>query len=138
MCEIIKTRLIHLAMFRLASTSCVSVGLNYNLNLMAHNWQIWKSRFLTCHCQNSYGKSSLSIKLQFCFKKNMVFVNMWDLGQFSENLILFITARWKFESKNPLAHVWLVSLWLSVTFHFYLIDFQLNTDFPSEFCVFLP
>ena len=24
------------------------------------------------------------------------------------------------------------------TFRFYLIDFQLNTDFPSQFCVFLP
>ena len=24
------------------------------------------------------------------------------------------------------------------TFRFNLIDFQLNTDFPSQFCVFLP
>ena len=24
------------------------------------------------------------------------------------------------------------------TFRFYLIDFQLNTDFPSQFCIFLP
>ena len=25
-----------------------------------------------------------------------------------------------------------------ITFRFYLIDFQLNTDFPPQFCVFYP
>ena len=56
--------------------------------------------------------------------------------------ILSITAWLKFVSKNPFAHYVTrrpCNDYLPHTiFRFYLIDFHLNTDFPSQFCVFLP
>ena len=65
---------------------------------------------------------------------------MWNLGQFRENFyILSITAWLKFESKNSFAICDTNNgdYLQHTTFRFYLIDFQLNTDLPSKFCVFI-
>ena len=66
--------------------------------------------------------------------KITIFMNMWNLGQFRKNLIVSITL--EFESKNPSAHMWHTydcEYLPHTTFHFYLIDFQMNTDYPSGF-----
>ena len=55
--------------------------------LTAHNWQKWKSRFLTCLCCKIYRVEAVSLKNSNYTLKIMIFVNMWNLGQFCENLI---------------------------------------------------
>ena len=60
---------------------------------------------------------------------------MWNLGAVLWKIaILLITAELNFESKNPFAHMWHIC-WLSTTFPFYSIHFQLNTDFCFKFYV---
>ena len=54
--------------------------------------------------------------------------------------ILSITAWVKFESRNPFAHTYMdthnYDYLPQTTFRFYLIDFQVNTDFPFHFFLF--
>ena len=52
--------------------------------LTAHNWQKWKSTFLTCPCHKIGRVEALGLKYTF---KITIFVKMWNLGQFWENLI---------------------------------------------------
>ena len=61
---------------------------------------------------------------------------MWNLGLFLKIDILSINANLKFKSNN-LLHIGDACDYLPhTTFHFYPIDFQINTDFPSQFCIF--
>ena len=55
--------------------------------LTAHNWQKWKSIFLTCHCHKIYGVEAVGLKKSNYTFKNTMFVIMWNLGQFREKLI---------------------------------------------------
>ena len=54
--------------------------------LMAQNWQKLKSTFLTCPCHKIYRVEAVNLKSSnYTFKKIMIFVKMWNLGQFCEN-----------------------------------------------------
>ena len=55
--------------------------------LMAHNWQKWKRVFLTCPCHEIYRVETVGLKSSNYTWKNMIFTNMWNLGQFREELI---------------------------------------------------
>ena len=44
--------------------------------LMAHNWQKWKSRFLTCPCLESYREEVVGLKNTNYNWKITIFVNM--------------------------------------------------------------
>ena len=54
--------------------------------LMAHNWQRWKSRFLTCPCYKIYTVEAVGLKRSKYTLKITIFVIRWNLGQFRENL----------------------------------------------------
>ena len=57
--------------------------------LAAHNWQKWKSTFLTCPCHKIYRVEAVGLSIANYTLKIMIFVEMWNLGQFEkfENLI---------------------------------------------------
>ena len=58
-----------------------------NVALMAHKWQKCKRVFLTCPCHKIYRDEAVGLKsCKYTFKIT-IYVNMWDLGQFGENLI---------------------------------------------------
>ena len=60
----------------------------YKIKLTAHNWQNWKSRFLTCPCHNIYKeKEAIGLKSSNYTLEIMIFVNIWNFGQFRGNLI---------------------------------------------------
>ena len=55
--------------------------------LTAHNWQKWKRVFLTCPCHEIYREEAVGVKCSNYTWKITIYVNMWNLGQFRENLI---------------------------------------------------
>ena len=59
----------------------------YESSLTAHNWQKWKRVFLTCLCHEIYRDEAVGLKSYNYTLKITIFVNMWNLGQFLENLI---------------------------------------------------
>ena len=107
-------------------------------NLTAHNWQKWKSRFLTCPCYKMYKIEAVGLKSSNYTLKNTIFVNMWNLGLFRKKLIFCkYMLNWR-SNLNILLHIcdtYYYNYLQHNTFRFYLIDFQLNIDFPSQFCV---
>ena len=52
--------------------------------LTAHIWQKWKSVFLTCPHNEIYTEAVGLKKNRIILKKIMIFLNMWNLGQFHE------------------------------------------------------
>ena len=79
------------------------------------------------------GMKQLALKSYKYTKKIMIYVNMWNLGQFHDNLILCQYLL------NFLLHVcdtYNCDYLQYSTFRFNLINFQLNTDFPSQFYAF--
>ena len=61
--------------------------------LTGGNWQKWKRVFLTCHCHKIYKDEAVGLKSCKNTWKITIFVKMWNLGQYRENLIfLSITA----------------------------------------------
>ena len=56
--------------------------------LTAHNWQKWKRVFLTCPCHKIYRDEAVGLKSCKYTWKITIFVKMWNLGQYRENLIL--------------------------------------------------
>ena len=56
-------------------------------HLTAHNWQKWKRVFLTCPCHEIYRVQAVGLKSSNYAWKNMIFANMWNLGQFREKFI---------------------------------------------------
>ena len=82
------------------------------------------------HTHTTYRMSDhiVSYWTQFRRDKNMILVSTWNLGQFRWNLYLKIILH-VCDSYNYdyLPHI---------TFHFYSVDFQLNTDFFSQSCIF--
>ena len=53
----------------------------------AHNWQKWKSTFLTSSCHKIYREEAVGLKISNYTEKIMISVNMWNLGQFPEKFI---------------------------------------------------
>ena len=55
--------------------------------LTAHNWQKWKSVFLTCPCLKIDRGEAVVLKSYKHTWKITIFVKVWNLGQYRENLI---------------------------------------------------
>ena len=109
------------------------------MSLTAHNWQKWKRVFLTCPCHKIYRGEAVGLKSCKYTWKITIFVKMWNLGQYRENLICCQQLLdWSSNSKILLhmCDTYNYDYLKHSTFRFNLIDFQLNTDFPSQFCVF--
>ena len=74
--------------------------------LTAHNWKKWRV-FLTCPCHEIYRDEAVGLKSCKYIWKNRIYVNMWNLGQFRENLIF---CQWLHNSslnlKYSFEHVW--------------------------------
>ena len=100
--------------------------------LMAHNWQKWKRVFLTCLCHKIYRDEAVGLKICKYSWKNLIFVKMWNLGQYHENLIFCQLFNWSSNLKILLhmCDTYNCDYLKHSTFRFNLIDFQLNTDFP--------
>ena len=54
--------------------------------LTAHTWQKWKRVFLTCPCPKIYRVEAVGLKSCKYSWKITIFVKMWNLGQYRENL----------------------------------------------------
>ena len=98
---------------------------------MANNWQKWKSTFLTCHCRQIYRIEAVGLLICNYAYKITTFVNIWNLGQFRENLILCFVSNCltKVRTYTNVTHIILI-IWR--TFRVDLIDFHLKLDFPSQ------
>ena len=58
------------------------------MGLTAHNWQNWKNRFPLCPSTKIDREEAVGLKRSnYTFKKMAIFMNMWNLEQFRENLI---------------------------------------------------
>ena len=55
--------------------------------LTGGNWQKWKRVFLTCPCHKIYRDEAVGLKSCKNTWKFTIFVKMWNLGQYRENLI---------------------------------------------------
>ena len=55
--------------------------------LTGGNWQKWKRVFLTCPCHEIYRDEAVGLKSYKNTWKITIFVKMWNLGQYRENLI---------------------------------------------------
>ena len=55
--------------------------------LTGGNWQKWKRVFLTCPCHKIYRDEAVGLKSVKNTWKITIFVKMWNLGQYRENLI---------------------------------------------------
>ena len=103
-------------------------------NLTAHNWQQWKRVFLTCPCHKIYRDEAVGLKGCKYTWKITIFVKMWNLGQYRENSIFCQKLlNWSSNSKILLrtCDTYNCNYLKHSTFRFNLIDFRLNTDFPS-------
>ena len=112
--------------------------------LTAHNWQKWKSTFLTCPCHEicrveAVGLNNSNYTWKITISEYVKFGAIsWKCD------ILSITARSKLKSKSPFAHVCDTHDcgYLPHTILLFplnkkcFINFQLNTDFPSIFAFF--
>ena len=98
--------------------------------LTVHNLQKWKRVFLTCHCHKIYRDEAVGLKSYKYTWKITIFVKMWNLGQYLEN--------WSSNLKILLhmCDTYNCDYLKHSTFRFKWIDFQLNTVFPFQFCVF--
>ena len=56
-------------------------------HLTGGNWQKWKRVFLTCPCHEIYRNEAVGLKSCKNTWKITIFVKMWNLGQYLENLI---------------------------------------------------
>ena len=54
---------------------------------LTHNWQKWKRVFLKFPCHKIYMDEAVGLKSCKYTWKIMIFVKMWNLGQYHENLI---------------------------------------------------
>ena len=59
----------------------------YDTLLTGGNWQKWKRVFLTCPCHEIYRDEAVGLKSCKSTWKITIFVKMWNLGQYRENLI---------------------------------------------------
>ena len=116
-----------------------SVAIPRVSKLTGGNWQKWKRVFLTCPCHKIYRDEAVGLKSCKYTWKITIFVKMWNLGQYLEILIFCqYLLNWSSNLKILLhmCDTYNCDYLKHSTFRFNLIDFQLNTDFPSQFCVF--
>ena len=109
------------------------------LDLTGGNWQKWKRVFLTCPFHKIYRDEAVGLKSCKYTWKITKFVKMGNLGQYRENLIFCkLLLNWSSNIKILLhmCDTYNCDYLKHSTLRFNLIDFQLNTDFPSPFCVF--
>ena len=98
-----------------------------------------KSTFLTCPYHEIYREEEVCLKSSSYTLRIMIFVKMWNLGQFLENLIFCQKLLNSSSNLKILLHIcdtYKCDYLQQTTFRFYLIDFQLNIYFTSQFCVF--
>ena len=110
------------------------------LPLTAHNWQKWNSIFLICPRHEIYKVERWSKQFQLYFK-NYTFLWKCEIwGDFVKNWYFVNNCLIKVNSnlKIPLhiCDTYNCDYLPHTIFYFYLIDWQLNADFPSQFCVF--
>ena len=105
-----------------------------SIALTAHNWQKWKRVFLTYPCRKICRDEAVGLKSCKYTWKITIFVKMWNLGQYRENLIFCqYLLNWSSNLKILLhmCDTYNCDYLKHSTFRFNLIDFQLNKDFPS-------
>ena len=73
--------------FQISTFHDTNLQPSVSINLMAHNWQKWKRALLTCHCHKIYRVEAAGLKSSNYTLKITTLVNMWNLGQFRENMI---------------------------------------------------
>ena len=61
--------------------------MNQEAGLTGGNWQKWKRVFLTCPCHEIYRDEAVGLKSCKNTWKITIFVKIWNLGQYRENLI---------------------------------------------------
>ena len=107
--------------------------------LTAHNWQKRKSTFLTCPCYEIHRAEAVGLKSSNYTYTITIFEKMWNFGQFCENLIFCqYNCLIKVRIKKILLYIcdtYNCNYLLPTTFLFNFIDFQVNTDFSSQFYV---
>ena len=111
----------------------------HNCILTTHNWQKWKRVFLTCPCHDIYRYETVGLKSCKYTWKITIYVKVRNLGQFRENLIFCQKLlNWSSNLKIILHmyDTYYCDYLQHSTFRFNSINFQLNTDFPFQFCGF--
>ena len=107
--------------------------------LTTHKWK-WKSTFITYSCHKIYrGKKTICLKSSnYIFKTTISwkcelwgnFLKIWYFG--NNSLIKISNLKILFYISDSYNWGYLQH----TIFRFYSIDFKLNADFPSQFCVF--
>ena len=67
--------------------SAINTQIQKHATLTGGNWQKWKRVFLTCPCHKIYRDEAVGLKSCKYTWKITIFVKMWNLGQYRENLI---------------------------------------------------
>ena len=65
----------------------IKVPICLSVCLTGGNWQKWKRVFLTCPCHKIYRDEAVGLKSCKNTWKITIFMKMWNLGQYRENLI---------------------------------------------------
>ena len=73
--------------FKVNVLGVLYIGSSSSVKLTGGNWQKWKRVFLTCHCHKIYRDEAVGLKSCKNTWKITIFVKMWNLGQYRENLI---------------------------------------------------
>ena len=107
----------------------INKGLTTGKNEKEYSWHVPAIKFI--------GMEAVGLKSCKYTLKITIFVKMWNLGQYRENLIFCQQLlNWNSNLKNLLhtCDKYNCDYLKHSTFRFNLFDFQLNTDFPSQFC----
>ena len=114
-------------------------ALHQSTGLTAHNWQKWKRVFLTCPCHKIFRDEAVGLKVANILEKLgylwkcEIWANIVKIWYFVNNCLMEAQI-FKFFC-TCVTHIYCDYLKPS-TFCFNLIDFQINTDFPSQFLFF--
>ena len=115
---------------------CTLLGSFDKICLRAHNYQKWKVRFFICPCHKIYWVEAVFLSL------SIILLDLWFLwvgdiwGNFMKNWYFVNNHFMKVQIKKKKTFAHIILAICCTTFCFYLINFQLNTYFPSKFCVF--
>ena len=106
------------------------------LSLTAHNWQKWKWVFLTCPCHKIYRDEAVGLKVANILEK---LGYLWKCKIWGNIVRIWYFVNFFLSNFKILLHMcdtYNCDYLKPSTFRFNLIDFQINTDFPSQFFVF--
>ena len=107
--------------------------------LTTHNWQKWKRVFLTCPCHKSYGDEVVGLKSCKYTWKITIFVKMWNLGQYRENLIFcqkLLNWSSNFKILLHMCDTYNCDYLKHSTISFQVNQISVKYDFPFQFCIF--